>query len=85
MSLLRAMGTFHSVALAVLYSLYHAASVGSNLWLSHWTDDIQRSNFTVLPNNTYRIHDNTIYIGVYGALAVTQCEFCFSIHNKGTS
>ena len=40
-----------------------ACSVGSNIWLSDWTEDYEAFNDT---------HKRNVYLGVYGALGFGQ-------------
>lgn len=74
-ALVHGLGRHCSVAMITLYILYHAASVGANVWLSQWTDNKQLNNLTVLPADSQeRYAENAAYLGVYGALGLAQCE-----------
>ncbi|XP_021961754.1 multidrug resistance-associated protein 1 isoform X2 [Folsomia candida] len=63
---LRAAGWYGAVGTIVLYSVYQTFSVGSNLWLSEW------SNQPVV-NGTQ--DDVGLYLGVYGGFGFMQAVF----------
>uniref|UniRef100_A0A8C3UVV5 ABC-type glutathione-S-conjugate transporter n=1 Tax=Catharus ustulatus TaxID=91951 RepID=A0A8C3UVV5_CATUS len=66
---LRAVGWCLSFWIVMGYVGQNVAYVGSNLWLSDWTDDSVR-----YLNQTYPTHLRDLRIGVYGALGVAQGE-----------
>ena len=59
---IRAIGVFASVATVFFYGASQAFSVGSNVWLSIWSED----EASVEPSVRNK------YLGVYGALGVLQ-------------
>uniref|UniRef100_A0A8D2LB01 Uncharacterized protein n=1 Tax=Varanus komodoensis TaxID=61221 RepID=A0A8D2LB01_VARKO len=61
--------TFFSWIL-ISYILQAAFSIGSNLWLSDWTNDA-----SLYQNETYPASQRDMRIGVYGALGVGQALF----------
>uniref|UniRef100_A0A8C9LAD4 Uncharacterized protein n=1 Tax=Pavo cristatus TaxID=9049 RepID=A0A8C9LAD4_PAVCR len=69
---LRAVGLGFSFCIAMSYVGDYAAYVGTNLWLSAWTDDAERYQ-----NETYPVQQRDLRIGVFGALGVSQgeCEY----------
>ncbi|XP_027503762.1 canalicular multispecific organic anion transporter 1 [Corapipo altera] len=67
---LRAVGLCYSFWVAMGYVAEYAAYVGTNLWLSAWTDDAQR-----YLNQTYPTAQRDLRIGVFGALGVSQAVF----------
>ncbi|KAM8806261.1 ATP-binding cassette sub-family C member 2 [Eudromia elegans] len=69
---LRAVGWGFSFWVAVSYLAEYVAYVGSNLWLSAWTDDAQ-----LYLNQTYPPGQRDLRIGVFGALGVAQALFLF--------
>uniref|UniRef100_A0A8C9LB07 Uncharacterized protein n=1 Tax=Pavo cristatus TaxID=9049 RepID=A0A8C9LB07_PAVCR len=74
---LRAVGLGFSFCIAMSYVGDYAAYVGTNLWLSAWTDDAERYQ-----NETYPVQQRDLRIGVFGALGVSQgirlvgCSYC---------
>ncbi|NXJ71659.1 MRP2 protein, partial [Rostratula benghalensis] len=66
---LRAVGLWYSFWVAMGYVAQYAAFVGTNLWLSAWTDDAQH-----YLNQTYPVEQRDLRIGVFGALGVSQGE-----------
>ncbi|KAM6105939.1 LOW QUALITY PROTEIN: ATP-binding cassette sub-family C member 2 [Pterocles gutturalis] len=70
MRYLRAVGLWYSFWVTMGYAAHYAAYVGSNLWLSEWTDDAQRYQ-----NQTYPEGQQDLRIGVFGALGVSQALF----------
>ncbi|NWS71615.1 MRP2 protein, partial [Crotophaga sulcirostris] len=64
---LRAVGLWYSFLVAMGYVGQYVAFVGTNLWLSAWTDDAQR-----YLNQTYPVEQRDLRIGVFGALGVSQ-------------
>uniref|UniRef100_A0A8C6JD60 Canalicular multispecific organic anion transporter 1 n=1 Tax=Melopsittacus undulatus TaxID=13146 RepID=A0A8C6JD60_MELUD len=67
---LRAVGLWYSFWVAMGYVGQYVAFVGTNLWLSAWTDDAQR-----YLNETYPLEQRDLRIGVFGALGVSQALF----------
>ncbi|XP_054060449.1 ATP-binding cassette sub-family C member 2 isoform X2 [Rissa tridactyla] len=67
---LRAVGLWYSFCVAMGYVGQYVAFVGTNLWLSAWTDDAQR-----YLNQTYPVEQRDLRIGVFGALGVSQALF----------
>lgn len=66
---LRAVGWGYSFWVAMGYVAQYVAYVGTNLWLSAWTDDAERYQ-----NQTYPVQQRDLRIGVFGALGVSQGE-----------
>lgn len=64
---LRAVGICYSLWIAMGYVAQYIAYVGTNLWLSAWTDDAQH-----YVNQTYPASQRDLRIGVFGALGVSQ-------------
>ncbi|XP_013810458.2 ATP-binding cassette sub-family C member 2 isoform X1 [Apteryx mantelli] len=69
---LRAVGWGFSFWVAMGYLAQYVAFVGTNLWLSAWTDDAQ-----LYLNQTYPPGQRDLRIGVFGALGVAQALFLF--------
>ncbi|KFQ81939.1 Canalicular multispecific organic anion transporter 1, partial [Phaethon lepturus] len=67
---LHAVGLRYSFWVAMGYVGQYVAFVGTNLWLSAWTDDAQR-----YLNQTYPVEQRDLRIGVFGALGVSQALF----------
>ncbi|KFP85745.1 Canalicular multispecific organic anion transporter 1, partial [Acanthisitta chloris] len=67
---LRAVGLCYSFWIAMGYVGQYVAFVGTNLWLSAWTDDAQH-----YLNQTYPVEQRDLRIGVFGALGVSQALF----------
>uniref|UniRef100_A0A8C8BCN0 Uncharacterized protein n=1 Tax=Otus sunia TaxID=257818 RepID=A0A8C8BCN0_9STRI len=63
---LHAVGLWYSFWVAMGYVGQYAAFVGTNLWLSAWTDDAER-----YLNQTYPVEQRDLRIGVFGALGIT--------------
>ena len=57
----RAAGLHYYIILAILYMITYGASVGSNIWLSHWSNAAADD-----PDEASDKLD--VYLGVYGAL-----------------
>uniref|UniRef100_A0A8C0GTI2 Canalicular multispecific organic anion transporter 1 n=1 Tax=Chelonoidis abingdonii TaxID=106734 RepID=A0A8C0GTI2_CHEAB len=64
---LRAVGWGFSAWVLITYVAQYAAFMGSNLWLSDWTDDSLR-----YWNQTYPTSQRDMRIGVFGALGTAQ-------------
>ncbi|XP_058696895.1 ATP-binding cassette sub-family C member 2 [Poecile atricapillus] len=67
---LRAVGFCFSFWIVMGYVGQYVAYLGSNLWLSDWTDDSKRYE-----NQTYPTQLRDLRIGVFGALGVGQAIF----------
>uniref|UniRef100_A0A8B9NGU6 Uncharacterized protein n=1 Tax=Accipiter nisus TaxID=211598 RepID=A0A8B9NGU6_9AVES len=67
---LHAVGLWYSFWVAMGYVGQYVAFVGTNLWLSAWTDDAQH-----YLNQTYPTEQRDLRIGVFGALGVSQGEY----------
>uniref|UniRef100_A0A8C0VM35 ABC-type glutathione-S-conjugate transporter n=1 Tax=Cyanistes caeruleus TaxID=156563 RepID=A0A8C0VM35_CYACU len=67
---LRAVGFCFSFWIVMGYVGQYVAYLGSNLWLSDWTDDSKRYE-----NQTYPTQLRDLRIGVFGALGVAQAIF----------
>ncbi|XP_075573889.1 ATP-binding cassette sub-family C member 2 [Pelecanus crispus] len=67
---LRAVGLWYSFWVAMGYVGQYVTFVGTNLWLSAWTDDAQR-----YLNQTYPVEQRDLRIGVFGALGLSQALF----------
>lgn len=63
---MKAVGVFLAVLTFALYVSAQAFSVGSNIWLARWTDDVSAFNDT---------SKRDLYLGVYGALGLGQAIF----------
>ncbi|XP_017924703.1 canalicular multispecific organic anion transporter 1 [Manacus vitellinus] len=70
MRYLRAVGLCYSFWIAMGYVAEYAAYVGTNLWLSAWTDDAQH-----YLNQTYPTELRDLRIGIFGVLGVSQAVF----------
>ncbi|KFV74610.1 Canalicular multispecific organic anion transporter 1, partial [Dryobates pubescens] len=67
---LRAVGICYSFWIAMGYVAQYTAYVGTNLWLSDWTEDAKRYE-----NQTFPAAQRDMRIGVFGALGVSQAFF----------
>ncbi|XP_009877002.1 PREDICTED: canalicular multispecific organic anion transporter 1 [Apaloderma vittatum] len=67
---LRAVGFWYSFWVTMGYVGEYVAFVGTNLWLSAWTDDAQH-----YLNQTYPVEQRDLRIGVFGVLGVSQALF----------
>lgn len=65
---LRAMGWTYSLVVFLMYFIQNVAFIGSNFWLSDWTNDADSS---LLNNNSVRMGVD-VRVGVFGALGVAQ-------------
>ncbi|KAF0310803.1 Multidrug resistance-associated protein 1 [Amphibalanus amphitrite] len=63
---MKSVGVFLTMLTFMLYVAAQACSVGSNIWLSNWTEDVEHFNDT---------HTRNVYLGVYGALGFGQAVF----------
>lgn len=66
-----ALGVWNAIALLSFFTMFQAASVGSNIWLSKWTDDPDINNATIV-NTSYYGDLRNKYLGVYGGLGALQ-------------
>ena len=62
---MRSVGVPIAIAIILLYLLNNVAAVGANLWLSDWSDDIEK-------NVTMTSARRDMRLGVYGALGLAQ-------------
>ncbi|XP_071604685.1 ATP-binding cassette sub-family C member 2 [Heliangelus exortis] len=67
---LRAVGLWYSFWITMGYVGQYVAVVGTNLWLSAWTDDAQH-----YLNQTYPAEQRDLRIGVFGVLGMSQALF----------
>ncbi|XP_048800530.1 ATP-binding cassette sub-family C member 2 [Lagopus muta] len=72
MQYLRAVGFGFSFLVAMGFVGNYGAYVGTNLWLSAWTDDAEHYQ-----NETYPVQQRDLRIGVFGALGISQALFLF--------
>lgn len=63
---IKSVGIFLSVATLVLNLVFQAFQIGSNLWLTQWSNDKE------VEHNTDK---RNMYLGVYGAFGFGQGEF----------
>ncbi|CAG5116632.1 unnamed protein product, partial [Candidula unifasciata] len=55
------------------FLLFQAASTGSAVWLSSWTDDKLLANSSLAGTSEF-VNRNNMYLAVYGVLGFTQCK-----------
>ncbi|KAL3887247.1 hypothetical protein ACJMK2_027191, partial [Sinanodonta woodiana] len=68
----KAVGGFSTLLIFGTFALYNAASIGSNVWLSLWTDDkYLKENFDKANSTEYQ-NKNYMYLGIYGAFGLAQ-------------
>ncbi|EFN62768.1 Multidrug resistance-associated protein 1 [Camponotus floridanus] len=67
---LQSIGWFLSISTIVMNAIFQAFSIGSNIWLSRWSND----NLT-LPNGTIDTPTRDMYLGIYGVLGFGQAIF----------
>ncbi|XP_036328973.1 multidrug resistance-associated protein 1 isoform X1 [Rhagoletis pomonella] len=65
---IKSVGIFLSLATLILNFVYQAFSIGSNLWLTQWSNDKRVENDTSLRD---------MYLGVYGAFGFGQGLFAY--------
>ncbi|XP_019491823.1 PREDICTED: canalicular multispecific organic anion transporter 1 [Hipposideros armiger] len=70
MKYLQAVGWYSIFFIVLAYVINSVALIGSNLWLSAWTNDSKTFNST-----TYPASQRDMRVGVYGALGVAQGIF----------
>nr|XP_031833208.1 multidrug resistance-associated protein 1-like isoform X3 [Nomia melanderi] len=66
----KSIGWFLSIATIIMNAIYQGFSIGSNSWLSVWSND----NLTDY-NNTFNRAKQDMYLGVYGGLGLGQGMF----------
>lgn len=67
---LKSIGVTISIATIILNMIFQGFSIGSNLWLSVWSDDQE-----IVVNGTTNTAKRDMYLGVYGALGIGQGKF----------
>ncbi|KAK0089852.1 hypothetical protein PV325_005159 [Microctonus aethiopoides] len=70
----KSVGWFLSISTIVMNAIFQSFSIGSNIWISKWSDD----NTTHL-NNTADPTQRDMYVGVYAALGLGQGVTTFAI------
>ncbi|XP_025097264.1 multidrug resistance-associated protein 1-like [Pomacea canaliculata] len=73
--LARAMGLKYASIMLLFFTIYNAASLGSNLWLSEWTDDTELANASLPADSDRRRQLNDFYLGLYAGLGIAQTVF----------
>ncbi|KAK0171316.1 hypothetical protein PV328_009061 [Microctonus aethiopoides] len=68
----KSVGWFLSISTIVMNAIFQSFSIGSNIWISKWSDD----NTTHL-NNTADPTQRDMYVGVYAALGLGQAVTSF--------
>ncbi|XP_006831305.1 PREDICTED: canalicular multispecific organic anion transporter 1 [Chrysochloris asiatica] len=69
---LQAIGWCSICFIFISYVINYVSFIGSNLWLSAWTNDSKTFNST-----NYPASQRNMRVGVYGALGFAQCVFVF--------
>ncbi|XP_043270601.1 multidrug resistance-associated protein 1 isoform X1 [Venturia canescens] len=67
---LKSIGWFLSISTIIMNAVFQSFSIGSNVWLTKWSDD----NVTSTSGSIYYEKRDT-YLGVYGALGLGQASF----------
>lgn len=67
---LKSIGWFLSISTIVMNAIFQSFSIGSNIWLSVWSND----NMTVV-NDTVDTAKRDMYLGIYGVLGFGQGMF----------
>ncbi|XP_034949722.1 multidrug resistance-associated protein 1 isoform X2 [Chelonus insularis] len=67
---LKSIGWFLSISTIIMNAIFQSFSIGSNIWISKWSDDADWS-----VNSTADSPKKSMYIGVYGALGIGQGVF----------
>ncbi|XP_060079836.1 multidrug resistance-associated protein 1-like [Ylistrum balloti] len=67
----RAVGLLATLIIFLLFICYQGASVGSNIWLSVWTDDKDLANVSNANTTAYK-NKNYTYLGGYAAFGIGQ-------------
>lgn len=69
---LKSIGWFLSISTIVMNAVFQSFSIGSNVWLSAWSND----NLTDgVSNDTIDTAKRDMYLGIYGALGFGQGMF----------
>lgn len=71
LSYCRALGLSIFLIILLLFGLFEATSVVSNLWLTNWTEDKTMQNSS-LANSSSFAHKRDLYLGVYGGFGILQ-------------
>ncbi|XP_043683568.1 multidrug resistance-associated protein 1 isoform X2 [Vespula pensylvanica] len=69
---LKSIGWFLSISTIVMNAVFQSFSIGSNIWLSAWSNDNMTSVDGTVVNDEAR---RDMYLGVYGALGLGQATF----------
>lgn len=69
---MKAVGALLSIIIIAFYFLYNAASIGSNMWLSDWSND------ALYFNTTHDTAHRNMRLGVYGAIGFLQGWYYFA-------
>ncbi|XP_058792375.1 multidrug resistance-associated protein 1 isoform X6 [Phymastichus coffea] len=64
---LKSIGWFLALSTIIMNAVFQSFSIGSNMWLSEWSDDKSLHN-----KSTYDPSKQKIYLGIYGALGLGQ-------------
>ncbi|XP_058792378.1 multidrug resistance-associated protein 1 isoform X9 [Phymastichus coffea] len=67
---LKSIGWFLALSTIIMNAVFQSFSIGSNMWLSEWSDDKSLHN-----KSTYDPSKQKIYLGIYGALGLGQATF----------
>ncbi|CAG5119470.1 unnamed protein product, partial [Candidula unifasciata] len=67
---LKAGGLYHLFAALLIFWSFQATSVGTNFWLTNWTEDDYLANRTNPIDNLADVSDN--YLAIYGILGIVQ-------------
>ncbi|XP_074103395.1 multidrug-Resistance like Protein 1 isoform X2 [Cotesia typhae] len=67
---LKSIGWFLSVSTIIMNAVFQSFSIGSNIWVSKWSDDTE-----MFVNGTLDTVKRDTYVGVYGALGIGQAIF----------
>lgn len=73
----KSIGWFLSIATIVMNAIYQGFSIGSNSWLSVWSNDnlTDYNTFNNVVNGTFNRAKQDMYLGVYGGLGLGQGMF----------
>lgn len=69
---LKSIGIFLTAITLILNMVFQGFSIGSNVWLSYWSNDDE-----LVVNNVTNTAKRDLYLGVYGALGIGQGKFVF--------
>ena len=67
----RAIGGLSTFFIFMLFIIYNAGGIVSNIWLSEWTDDPLLANSSQSNTSEYQ-NKNYLYLGVYAGLGIGQ-------------